>query len=415
MQAILGLVVILAVAALLSENRRQIEWRIVIVGLLVQFVLAFLFVRVTWIADALMGLNVVVTAIQSATLAGTSFLFGFLGGGQSPFTVTNENAMFLFAFRVLPQIIVFSVIIAVLWHWRVLPAVIRGFGWLLKRSLGVGGAIGTAGAASIFLGMVETPMVIRAYLAGLTRSEFFTVMTFGMSTLAGSVMVLYAGILDHSIDGVVGHILSASIINVFGAVYVARLLIPETAVPQTAAPPSAAAEQSLQYQSLMDAITRGTSDGLTLTMNVGAMLLVFVSLIALVNGLLGMAEIGGVILSLQTLLGWVFAPVAWLIGVPWGEAAIAGSLLGTKLVLNELVAFLQLVELQEGLSGSTRLIMLYALCGFANFGSLGILLGGLGALVPQRRKEFLSIAPRSLLSGTLVTLISGAIVGLVAG
>ncbi len=408
MQALLGLAVILAVAYACSEDRGAVRWRMVAVGLAVQFVLAILFLKVSWVTQALMSLNVVVRAIESATLAGSSFLFGFLGGGDVPFDVNNPAAMYLFAFRVLPQVVVFSAIIAVLWHWRVLPAIIRGFGWVLQKSLGVGGAVGTSGAASLFLGMVETPMVIRGYLMSLSRAEFFTVMTFGMSTLAGSVMVLYASMLRDVIPGVVGHILSASILNVFGAVYIARLMVPET--PRAGATGGA---NSLRYQSLMDAVTRGTADGLTLAMNVGAMLLVFISLVALTNGMLGVFEAGSAPLSLQRMLGWIFAPVAWLIGVPWAEAQLAGGLLGTKLVLNELVAFLQLAELGGRLSASSQLIMLYALCGFANFGSLGILLGGLGTLVPERRREYLAIAPKSLISGTLVTLISGAVVALV--
>jgi CNT family concentrative nucleoside transporter len=290
----------------------------------------------------------------------------------------------------------------------VLPAVVRGFGWALRRSLGLSGPLGTAGAATLFLGMVETPLLIRAYLKQLTRSEFFTVMTFGMSTVAGSVMVLYASVLKDVVPGVVGHILSASVVNVIGATYLARMIIPETQ-------PGTSGEDTpeLSYNSLMDAVTRGTADGLTLAMNVGAMLLVLVSLVAMANGIFGIAEFAGTELSLQRIFGWIFAPVAWLIGVPWVEAVLAGGLLGTKIVLNELVAFLQLAERGTELSDGTRLIMLYALCGFANFGSLGILLGGLSTLVPERRAEFLQIAPKSLISGTIVTLMTAAIVSII--
>lgn len=408
MQAILGVFTILVFAWICSESRRSIEWRWVIAGLSIQCVLVVLLLKVTWIAQALLYLNYLVAAVEQATLAGTTFLFGYVGGGDAPFEVTEPGAMYLFAFRVLPQVIVFSVIIAVLWYWRVLPAVVRGFGWALRRSLGLSGPLGTAGAATLFLGMVETPLLIRAYLKQLTRSEFFTVMTFGMSTVAGSVMVLYASVLKDVVPGVVGHILSASVVNVIGATYLARMIIPETQ-------PGTSGEDTpeLSYNSLMDAVTRGTADGLTLAMNVGAMLLVLVSLVALANGIFGIAEFAGTELSLQRIFGWIFAPVAWLIGVPWVEAVMAGGLLGTKIVLNELVAFLQLAEHGTQLSDGTRLIMLYALCGFANFGSLGILLGGLSTLVPERRTEFLQIAPKSLISGTIVTLMTAAIVSII--
>jgi CNT family concentrative nucleoside transporter len=410
MQAFLGIAVLLGVAYVVSEARHSIAWRFVGVGLVIQFVFAFVFIKVPVVAEALLYLNYAVQAIESATKEGTDFLFGFLGGGaDTPFTVTDNGAMYLFAFRVLPQVIVFSVIVAVLWHWRILPAIVRGFGWALQRALNVGGALGTSAAASLILGMVETPLVIRAYLKQLTRSEFFTVMTCGMATVAGSVMVLYANLLFDVYPGVVGHILSASVINVIGAVYIARILVPELDEPTTVD-----AGIELKYNSLMDAITRGTQDGLSLAMNVGAMLLVLISLIALVNSVLGWVDVAGAPLSLQRAMGWAFAPIAWLIGIPWSDALTAGSLMGTKLVLNELVAYIQLADSYETLSEPSRLILLYALCGFANFGSLGILLGGLNTLVPERRDEYLSIAPKSLMSGTLVTLITGAIVALIS-
>ena len=232
-------------------------------------------------------------------------------------------------------------------------------------------------------------------------------MTFGMETVAGSVMVLYASILNVYLPGVLGHILSASVINVIGATYVARIMIP-AGDKRTADDGS-----SLKYESFMDAVTRGTTDGFTLAMNVGAMLLVLLSLVALVNGILSLVTFGDVVLSLELIIGWVFAPIAWLIGIPWSEAVSAGSLLGTKLVLNELVAYLQFAATADGFSERTQIILIYGLCGFANFGSLGILLGGLNTMVPERRSETLEIAPKSLVSGTIVTLVTGAVIGLV--
>lgn len=407
MQSLLGIVVFILLAWLVSENRKAVAWRPVVIGLLLQFTLAVLFLKVEWITASLMAVNSVIVALEAATMQGSSFLFGYLGGGGAPFVVSDTTATYLFAFRVLPQVIVFSVVIAILWYWRVLPAFVRGFGWILKGSMGISGVLGTAGASSLFLGTVETPLVVRAYLKSLTRSEYFTVMTFGMSTVAGTVMVLYAGVLQNVMPGVVGHILAASVLNVIGATYLASILVPEV----SQASPTSDSQSGLRYTSFMDAVSTGTSDGLQLAVNVGASLLVLISLVALVNGVVDLAFPG---YSLQQMFGLLFAPVAWLIGIPWVESVTAGSLLGVKLVLNELVAYLQLAELGAEITQPSRLILIYALCGFANFGSLGILLGGLSTLVPQRRKETLEIAPKSLISGTIVSLISAAIVATIS-
>lgn len=410
MQAILGIGFLLLATWAVSEARREVRWRPVVVGLLIQLVLTFLLLRVPFVSESLLVLNKVVYAIESATAAGTGFVFGYLGGGELPFAVSAEGALYIFAFRVLPQILVFSVLVAVLWYWRILPAVIRGFGLVLRRALDVGGAVGTAAGASVFLGMVESPLVIRGYLQRLSRSELFTVMTCGMSTVAGSIMVLYANVLLDIIPGALGHILAASVINMVGAVFISRILI-----PAGAATSDEDVAEGLSYSSNMDAITRGTADGLRLAANVGAMLIVLVSLVALVNQGLGSVLVADTPLSLERIMGWVFAPVAWLMGIPWLEAQAAGALLGTKLILNELVAYLQLAALPDGtLTATSRLVMTYALCGFANFGSLGILLGGLNTLVPERRTELLNIAPKTLISGTIVTCNTGAIVSLVS-
>ena len=348
-------------------------------------------------------------AVEAATIAGASFVFGYVGGGDTPFIVGEDSLLYIFAFRVLPQILVFSVLVAVFWYWRVLPVVIRAFGAVLNRSMGVGGAVGTAAASSVFLGMVETPLVIRGYLMNLTRSELFTVMTCGMSTVAGSIMVLYANVLQDVIPGALGHVLIASVINVVGAVYLSRIMIPPEGETDTGD-----FTGGLRYSSHMDAITRGTHDGLRLVANVGAMLIVLVSLVALVNLALGTISVADAPLTLERLMGWFFSPVAWLIGIPWHEVQDAGALLGTKLVLNELLAYLQMAALPaDALSSHARLVMTYALCGFANFGSLGILLGGLNTLVPERREELLDIGPKALISGTIVAFNTGAIVALV--
>ena len=408
MQAIFGVLVFVALAYLFSENKRAIAWRAVALGVGLQFVLAVLLLKIPLVSQLLFGLNQFVVAIEAATTAGTVFLFGYLGGGEPPFDIAAADVPYLFAFRVLPQVIVFSVIVALLWYWRILPLFVKGLGWLLRKTMRVGGAVGTAGAASLFLGMVEAPLVIRAYLAGLSRSELFTVMTLGMSTVAGSMLVLYASILQGLIPGIVGHIITASLINIVGAIYVSRLMIPEQASAV-----SSDLAVDMGYISTVDALTRGTRDGLMLAVNVGAMLLVLISLVALVNGLLSVITVFDAPMSIERALGWLFAPAAWLLGIPWSEAPAAGTLLGTKLALNELIAYIQLAQQGDGFAPATRQILLYALCGFANLGSLGILLGGLVILVPERREEVLAIAPRSIVSGTLVTLNTAALVGLV--
>ena len=276
------------------------------------------------------------------------------------------------------------------------------------RGWPVSGAVGTSAASTLFLGMVETPMIIRAYLARLTRSEFFTVMTCGMSTVAGSVMIIYASTLSSIIPGAIGHIIIGSVINIIGAIYISRIIVPEDGLPT-----DSDSFDDLGYSSTMDAITRGTQDGLKLVLNIAGMLLVIISLVALINGLLGTFSYMGVPLSMQMILGWVFAPLAWLIGIPWSESQVAGNLMGSKIVLNEMIAYIELASLEDKLSDTSQLILLYALCGFANFGSLGILIGGLSTLVPDRKVDYLSLAPKSLISGNIVTFITAAIVSLV--
>ena len=408
MQGLLGIGVLLLSAWLISENRKSVDLRYLSIGILVQLAVAFVFFQIPFISDMLLYMNVVVASIESATLEGSRFLFGYLGGGQEPFEVDNGSYLYLFAFRVLPNVVVFCVLIAVLWYWKILPAVVKAFGLILKKLLRVSGAVGTSAASTLFLGMVETPMIIRAYLARLTRSEFFTVMTCGMSTVAGSVMIIYASTLSSIIPGAIGHIIIGSVINIIGAIYISRIIVPEDGRPT-----DADSFDDLGYSSTMDAITRGTQDGLKLVLNIAGMLLVIISLVALINGLLGTFSYMGVPLSMQMILGWVFSPLAWLIGIPWNESHVAGNLMGSKIVLNEMIAYIELANLGDSLSETSQLILLYALCGFANFGSLGILIGGLSTLVPDRKIDYLSLAPKSLISGNIVTFITAAIVSLV--
>ena len=408
-RAVVGIVVLLAVWIALSENRSAIRWRVVGAALALQAGLALLFLRVPGVADAFLALNTVVQIMEQATRTGAEFVLGFLAGDTTPWqdSAGQSQSLYILAFRVLPQVLVFSALVAVLWHWRVLQLLVRGFAWALTRTLGIGGAVGTAAASSIFLGMIEMPLLIRAYLSRLRRAELFTVMSLGMATVAGAIMVLYATVLGPQVPGVLGHILAASILNVVGMLLLAELLVPGDANVTTAED-----ADLLQYSSTMDAITQGTTDGLSMAASIGAMLIVLVSLIALLNILLGKIFPG---VTLELLLGYAFAPASWLIGIPWSEASAAGSLLGTKLVLNELIAFFQLAALPEGtLSARSTLIMTYALCGFANFGSLGIMLGGLNTLVPERRQEILELSLKSVGNATGVALLTGALIAVIS-
>lgn len=409
MQSLLGIFLIITVCYAFSADRSSITWRPVFAGILVQVVLVVLLLKVTFIADALLSLNIIVETLEAATQQGAVFLFGYLGGGEAPYVAKDGAEAYLLAFRVLPQILMFAVIVAILWYYKVLQWLVRGLGLVMQRSMGISGALGTGAAASLFLGMVEAPMVVRAYLKEMSESEFFVLMTCGMSTIAGTMMVLYASVLSPLVPGVVGHLLAASVINIVGAVYLSKMLMPGVQSLDAAAPSTMA----LQYESLMDAIARGTQDGLNLALQIGAMLLVLNALVALVNLLIGYINPFDVALSLELIMGWVFAPVAFAIGIPWTEAVDAGGILGTKLVLNEFIGYLQMVAMGDQLGERSQLILTYALCSFANLGSLGILIGGLGVLVPERRAEILKAAPKSILSGTLVTMMTASLVALV--
>jgi CNT family concentrative nucleoside transporter len=299
---------------------------------------------------------------------------------------------------------------ALLFYWKVLPLVVRAFSWALQKTMRVGGAEGLGVSANIFVGMVESPLFIRPYLKDMTRSEIFTLMTCGMATIAGTVMVLYASILSEKIPDVMGHILTASIISVPAAVAISKIMVPETETPTggqlTVAEPAS---------SSMDAITKGTLQGIELLLNIIAMLVVLVALVYLVNSLFGLLpDIGGAPLTLQRILGMVMAPIVWLMGVPWGEAFTAGALMGTKTILNELLAYIDLSRLSpDALSPRSLLIMTYAMCGFANPGSLGIMIGGLGTMAPGRRSEIVALGMRSIVAGTLATCMTGAVVGII--
>tara|TARA_B100000378_G_scaffold163383_1_gene131551 strand:- start:4515 stop:5789 length:1275 start_codon:yes stop_codon:yes gene_type:complete len=420
LQALFGLVVFIGIAVLFSEQRRMLNWQLLAAGLGLQFLVAFVMFRFELLQALLNALNQVVVAIADATETGSLFLFGYLGGDPSnvayPFSIDNPEATVILAFRILPLILIFTVLSAILWHFRILPLIVRGFSVVLRRAMGVSGAVGFSAAANIFIGMVESPALIRPYIKGLTRSELFVVMSCGMATIAGTVMVLYSVILGEVIDNALGHILTASVISAPAAIMLALIMVPATPKDSEKIAGGDAVDISTDYHNVMDAIVRGTSDGLKLMVNVGAMLLVFIALVALFNSaLLLVPYSSNDPLTLQTILGWMFAPLVWLMGIPWQEAQLAGTLMGIKTALNELLAFLALVDLPaESLSDKSTIIMTYALCGFANFGSLGIMIAGLTGMCSERTREIVALAPKSLISGTLATCMTGAIAGLLS-
>jgi concentrative nucleoside transporter, CNT family len=410
LQSLLGVFAIVGFAWAISENRRAVSWRPVAVGLGLTLALALVVLKAPPVREALAYANGAVEAIAAATRTGTALVFGYLGGGPLPFDPKFPGAEFVLAFQALPIVLVVSVLTTMLFYWGILPPIVRGLSWILQRTMGVGGAVGLSTAANVFVGMVEAPLFIRPYLARLSRCELFLVMTGGMASIAGTVLVLYAQLLGPTVPGAAGHFIAASVLSAPAAILIGLLMVPEGAAPATQAElgplePVAA--------STMDSIVKGTGVGLELLLNIIAMLIVFVALVHLANALLGLLpEIAGAPITLQRLLGLVMAPVCWLIGIPWAEAQTAGALMGVKTILNEFVAYLQMSQLPPGaLSERSSLIMLYAMSGFANFGSLGIMIGGLSAMAPERRDDIVALGLKSIVSGTLATLLVGAVVG----
>ncbi|MDA9422601.1 NupC/NupG family nucleoside CNT transporter [Bradyrhizobium sp. CCBAU 53380] len=416
LQSALGIFALLLIAWALSENRRAVSLRQAAIGLVVAFVTAVILLKLPVVAHAFGAINDAVGAISAASRAGSSFVFGYVGGGPLPFDLKVPGVDFILAFQALPIVLVMSVLTTLLFHWRVLPPIVRGMAWLLERTLGVGGAVGLSTAANIFLGMVEAPLFVRPYLAQMTRSELFLVMTGGMAGIAGTVLVLYATLLAPLIPDAAAHFVIASVLGAPAAILVSLIMVPETSDKRTGGAledPWVASDPGMNVSGTMDAIVKGTTAGLELLLNIVAMLLVLVALVHLVNATLGLLpDIGGAAISLQRLLGLVMAPVCWLMGLPWDQAVTAGSLMGTKTVLNELIAYVDFSKLPpDALDPRSRLIMLYAMCGFANFASLGIMIGGLGVMAPERREEINALGLKSIVSGTLTTCLMGAMVG----
>src|SRR5580765_2760000 len=408
-RSLLGFFALHLLAWALSEDRRRIAWRPVAAGMVLTLGLGALLLKAPFVRNVFMALNDGLAALERATREGTAFVFGFLGGAPLPYPETYPGASFVLAFRALPLVLVVSALSALLFHWRVLPWIVKGFSFLLEKSMGVGGAIGLSSAANVFVGMVEAPLIVKPYIRNMSRSELFILMSCGMATVAGTVMALYASILASVIPDALGHILIASVVSTPAAIAISVLMVPGEA------PATQARLVSLPASSSMDALTRGTVEGVQLLINVVAMLLVLVALVSLANQILALfPQVAGAPVTLQRALGILAAPLVWVMGIPWPEATTAGALMGTKTVLNELLAYVEMSKLPDyALSARSRLMMTYALCGFANLGSLGIMIGGLATMAPERRDEIVSLGGKTIVSGTLATCVAGSGVGII--
>ena len=421
LQGLLGIGVFVAIAVALSDDRRHISWRLVISAIVMQCVICVAFTHLSFLQNALEALNRGVQALSQASAKGTSFVFGYIGGGPAPFEVKDPGLTVTLAFQILPLIIFISALSALLWYWRVLPLLVQVISGFFERTLDTRGPAGLVAVINIFLGQVESALMVKPYLARMSKHDLLLVMTAGMAMIAGSMMVIYSAMLGPQLGpefgGVLGHLITKSIMSVPASILFAHLLMPEPQGLTHQAETEAAHKTQIHhpYKSVMDAITRGTAEGLAICLNVVAILIVLSALVALGND--GLAWVGaqlGFPLSIQGVVGWFFAPVAWLMGVPWDQATTGGELLGVKTVLNEFLAYLDLIKLpDEALSMHSRLIMIYALCGFANLGSIGIQISGLSAMIPERRDELNALAWPSFIAAILASCMNGAIAGLV--
>ena len=415
-QGLLGIALLLLAAWALSENRAlRPGWRWIAGAVALQFALALTIVRVPVVWSVIGLANDGVRAIERATLVGSSYMFGYLGGAELPFALKDgADAPLVIAFQILPLVIVFSALAALLWHWRVLQAAVRGISWALRKTLGVSGVVGLAGGANLFLGVVESPLVVRAYFDRMRRAELFAIMVLAMSTISGAILVLYATTLRATVPDAVGHMISASLISLPAAVLLARLMVPGKSDTGAAAAIDGD-EPGLAYDNSFDAIVKGTMDGMQLFLAVVAIIIVVFAFVALTDQMLAaLPQVAGEALSLKLLFGWVFAPIMWAIGVPWAQAADAGALMGTKAVLNEYVAYLELAALPPDTFGAKgQLVTTYALCGVANLASVGLIISTIGTLSPARRAEVAGLGMKSWFAGNAATLMTGAVIGIV--
>ena len=407
-QIIIGFVGLIIIAMPFSDNYKIINYKYVSYGILSQIILAVILLKVPFIISAFEILGNGVVILQEATVEGAKFVFGYPPSDDSnPYRSLLET----FAFGVLPYIIVMACISAILWYWGVLPFIVNLISKACQKLFNIGGPVGLGAAANIFVGQVEAPLLIRPYVSKLSKKELLILMTAGMATVAGSVMVALITILESSFgdENLIQHFITASVLSVPAAIMYANIMIPsnsitdfnENKVPKV-------------YKSTMDAVTRGTSDGTSIAVSVGTILIAVIALVYIVNSILGGISYNfGFDLSIEIILGYIFAPIAWLMGIPWNEAIIAGELLGIKTTLNEFVAYPGLAALESGeLSDKSKLITFYSLCGFANLSSVGILISGITAMAPERKDDLIKVSFKALVGATLASCMTGLTVGI---
>ena len=411
-QGLVGIVLILMLAWALSEDRaNRPGWRWIAGAVLLQIAVAIAVTQVPFIWTLVGYANSAVFAIEKATLVGSSYMFGYTGGAPIPFILKpGAEQPVIVAFQILPLIIVFSALSALLWHWGILRAAVRGLSWALRSTMGVSGVVGLGAGATMFLGVVESPLVLRAYFERMSRSEMFMIMVLIMATISGAILVLYATTLSKTVPNAVGHMIVASLVSLPAAVLVARLMVPGDGT--TSADDEKA---NLQYESSMDAIIKGTMEGVSLVLAVIGIIIVVFALVNLADQLLAwLPYVDGQPLTLKRGFGWLFAPVMWSIGIPWDQAPAAGALMGTKTILNEYVAYLDLAALPaDTFDARSKLIITYALCGVANLASVGLLVSTISTLAPTRRAEVSSLGLKSWVAGNMASAMTGAVIGLV--
>ena len=412
-QICIGFIGLVCIAIPFSQNRSSINYKHIIAAIFLQITLAFALLKIPFIVQIFAYLSEGVTALQAATQEGAQFVFGYLSNSStSPFESSGTGNAMIFAFQILPLIIVISSLSALLWFWNILPLIIRAISKLFEKLFNIGGPIGLGATANIIMGQVEAPLLVRPYLSKMSEKELLILMTAGMSTVSGSIMIALVSMLAPQFPDInlIQHLVSASILSIPAAIMYANIMIPSSEVTNfdgNSVPKV--------YDSSMDAITRGTRDGLDICLNVGAILIAFIALVSLLNSLLGIlgAWIGISDLSLQLILGFIFFPIVWLMGVPLSETLASAELLGLKTALNEFVAYGALANIEPGaLSERSKLITLYALCGFANFSSVGILVSGIGAMAPERKNDLIKVSIKALIGATLASCMTGLVIGI---
>ena len=412
-QIIIGFVGLVCIAIPFSQNRSSINYWHIFAAIILQIILAFALLKIPFIVQIFAYLSEGVTALQAATQEGAEFVFGYLSNSStSPFENSGTGNSMIFAFQILPLIIVISSLSALLWFWNILPLIIRAISKIFEKLFNIGGPIGLGATANIIMGQVEAPLLVRPYLSRMSEKELLILMTAGMSTVSGSIMIALVSMLAPQFPDInlIQHLVSASILSIPAAIMYANIMIPSAEVTNfdgNSVPKV--------YDSSMDAITRGTRDGLDICLNVGAILIAFIALVSLLNSLLGILGgwIGITDLSLQLILGYIFFPIVWLMGVPLSETLASAELLGLKTALNEFVAYGALANIEpDALSDRSKLITLYALCGFANFSSVGILVSGISAMAPERKNDLIKVSIKALIGATLASCMTGLVIGI---